>query len=184
MKKTALTLLMAAFAVSFAATGGRRTHTAPPRPAVADTLQPKDTLAPDTTIAPDSLQRALMDSTFRSQGAITVDTITLAQDTLKGKKDGLDAPVQYEAEDSIVYDAERKIITLYNKAKVKYQDMTLDAGVVTMSLDSNLVHARLLPDSMRTDTVQSRSEREDLPTYKQGNDMYQSGEMSFNFKTK
>lgn len=175
---------MAAFAFCFAATGGRRAHTAPPRPAVADTLQPKGTLAPDTTIEPDSLQRALMDSTFHSQGVITVDTIALSQDTLKGKKDGLDAPVQYEAEDSIVYDAERKVITLYNKAKVKYQDMTLNAGVVTMSLDSNLVHARLLPDSMRTDTAQSRSEREDLPTYKQGSDMYQSGEMSFNFKTK
>lgn len=151
----------------------------------ADTLLPSDTATADTLPHLDSLQLARMDSTFMSDGPIVADSIILPTDTLsRSTRDGLEAPVHYEAADSVVYDASSRRLSLYGKAKVKYQDMNLDAGIVTMNLDSNLVHARPLPDSVRTDTAQAMSERPDLPTYKQGRDEYKSGEMSFNFKTK
>jgi len=121
-----------------------------------------------------------MDSLFRSEEEIVLDTIALREDTLKKRKDGLDEPVDYSANDSLVYDAESKMVYLYGKANVKYQDMTLDAGRLKMNLDSSLVHAEGMVDT--TDTTSGKLE--DRPLYRQGKDEYESERISFNFKTK
>lgn len=104
---------------------------------------------------------------------------TLAADTLgkKKKKDpGFDSPIDYVANDSLVYDAEKGFAYLYGNAKVNFLDMTLDAEKITMNMDSSLVHANGIADS--TGTLKGK------PVYRQGSETYNSEKMSFNFKTK
>ena len=60
---------------------------------------------------------------------------TTAADSAK-RKPGIDAPVDYECTDSLVYDAETRLVHLYGKAQVKYMDMTLNAAKITMNKSS------------------------------------------------
>lgn len=114
-----------------------------------------------------------------SAAADTAGRDTLQTDTLRAKKKpGIDSPVEYEAADSMVYDAATGLATLYGKAKVNYIDMQLDAACITMNMDSSLVHAVGRADS----TVEGGWDGK--PVYKQGSDEYDSERMSFNFKTK
>lgn len=52
----------------------------------------------------------------------------------------------YEAEDSIVI-AENGKIFLCGKAKVNYEKMELSAQVITVQMDSSMLHAYGVPDS-------------------------------------
>ena len=155
----------------------------------ADSLSP-DSSAPQAEL--DSAQRAMMDSLFMSDvGTIVPDTIAVHEDTLRKKRDGLEDPVTYTATDSMVYDAEAKRAYLYGKAGVKYQNMTLDAGYITMNLDSSVVHAlpamprdTVMADSLVTDSLTAQADKDGVPLFKQGSDEYQSEQIDFNFKTK
>lgn len=111
------------------------------------------------------------------------DSLAIAEDSLSNdsikeeRKPGIDSPVEYTAQDSMVYDAATGLAYLYGSANVKYWDMQLDAAVITMNMDSSMVHADALRDS--TGAV-----IDGAPVYKQGSDQYDSEKMSFNFKTK
>lgn len=100
---------------------------------------------------------------------------TTATDSAK-RKPGIDAPVDYECTDSLVYDAETRLVHLYGKAQVKYMDMTLNAAKITMNMDSSLVRAAGERDTAGI--------LQDKPVYSQGSDNYHSELMAFNFKTK
>jgi len=132
----------------------------------------------DTATVPDSLHAAGMPRSLLADSlpADTALTDSLATDSVKKRESGLDAPVQYEATDSLVYDAESGLAFLFGKAKVNYQDMQLDAAKITMNMDSSLVHAEGRRDSAGT--------AEETPVYQQGAETYNSELMSFNFKTK
>lgn len=104
--------------------------------------------------------------------AETTDTVARK----KPKESGIDAPVTYNAADSMVYDAASGNALLFGNAKVHYQNMDLEADAITMNMDSSLVHAVGTTDSLGT-VIGS-------PVYKQGSDTYESESMSFNFKTK
>lgn len=100
---------------------------------------------------------------------------TVAADSAK-RKPGIDAPVDYECTDSLVYDAETRLVHLYGKAQVKYMDMTLNAAKITMNMDSSMVRAAGERDTAGI--------LQDKPVYSQGSDNYHSELMAFNFKTK
>ncbi len=117
------------------------------------------------------------DSTGRNM-TFQVDTMrndSTRSDSTK-KKDALEAPVQYEAQDSMTYYANTKMTKLYGSSKVTYQDMSLEAAVISMSLDSSLVHANGVKDS--SGVLQGK------PVYTQGSENYESEVMSYNFKSK
>lgn len=100
---------------------------------------------------------------------------TTAADSAK-RKPGIDAPVDYECTDSLVYDAETRLVHLYGKAQVKYMDMTLNAAKITMNMDSSMVRAAGERDTAGI--------LQDKPVYSQGSDNYHSELIAFNFKTK
>lgn len=100
---------------------------------------------------------------------------TTAADSAK-RKPGIDAPVDYECTDLLVYDAETRLVHLYGKAQVKYMDMTLNAAKITMNMDSSMVRAAGERDTAGI--------LQDKPVYSQGSDNYHSELMAFNFKTK
>ena len=148
---------------------------------------PADTVPPVDTI----LQRAEVASAKMKRDTTTMDSIELAifkhnmavDDSLRrdsinrSKKNGIDSPVEYTANDSLTYDAASGLAHLYGESNVKYQNMDLQSEEIYMSLDSNLVHAT---GKMDTTTHQLTG----TPVFKMGSDEYESDTMAFNFKTK
>ena len=70
-----------------------------------------------------------------------VDDSLAADSVNRQRKNGIEAPVVYSAEDSMTYEASSGIARLYGESKVKYQDMDLESDQIYMILDSSLVHA-------------------------------------------
>ena len=151
-----------------------------------DTLTAKDSLAPtDTLRQADSLgQQAasatqIPDSIPLRPYTILPDTTqkdTLAADTLPKSKSALDEPVIYSAEDSITFDYANSRALLFGSSKVNYQNLQLDADIITISIDSSLVHAMGSTDS--TGVTSGK------PVFKQGEDEYEPDRISYNFKTR
>ena len=104
---------------------------------------------------------------------------SLRQDSLNKKKEkGIEAPVNYTANDSLIYLAKNKTAYLYGSSTVRYENMDLKSDRIQMCMDSNLVHAT----GAIKDTVTKALEG--TPQFKLGNDAYESDTMAFNFKTK
>ena len=99
---------------------------------------------------------------------------SLAADTTK-KKEPLDAPVIYEASDSIVFTKEG-YAHLYGEGKVNYQNIELTSAVITMNMDSSTVYATGVTDTAGVETGS--------PFFKDGETTYESKIMRYNFKTK
>ena len=100
---------------------------------------------------------------------------TLSSDTTEKKSNAIDAPVIYESNDSMVW-VRGGNAYLYGEAKVNYQNIELTAGVISMNMDSSLVHA--------TANVDSLGNTNSLPVFKDGGTPYESDRMSYNFKSK
>ena len=111
--------------------------------------------------------------------SIRVDSLgtdTVALDTVGGKKkEPLDAPVIYEANDSIVF-TEGGFAHLYGQSKVNYEKIELTSEIITMNMDSSTVYARGVVDSTGVEAG--------LPVFKDGETPYESKEMRYNFKSK
>ena len=145
-----------------------------------------DTLVDDDSVAHDSLQpeRAVKDDTLGMdslQLAIylhnkAVDDSIREDSIFRSKAGGIDAPVSYEASDSLVYDADTKTAHLYGNAHVKYTNMDLTSEKVYMSLDSSVVHA--------TGVADSAGVLSGTPIFQMGSDSYENDTIAFNFKTK
>lgn len=113
--------------------------------------------------------------------SIALDSLgsdTLSVDTVpKKKKQPLDAPVIYEATDSIVFTHDG-FAHLYGNGKVNYEKIELTSAVITMNMDSSTVYARgvPVPDSVGVE--------KGTPVFKDGDTPYESKIMRYNFKTK
>lgn len=146
----------------------------------ASAALPPDTVTPNTTSdTARSLKRTarVPATAVDTAKADTAKADTVKVDTLK-RKAGIDSPVEYTAEDSMIYDAHSGLAFLYGRAQVNYLNMQLTAAKIAMNMDSSLVHAEARPDSTAEGGLAER------PIYRQGNDEYDSERMSFNFKTK
>ena len=156
---------------------------------VNDTIATSDSLAADSigNTLRDSLGAEIIDTTkmdsmqlaiYRHNRAID-DSIRL--DSLNRQRaNGINSPVQYTANDSLVYDATSKTAKLYGQSTVKYENMDLAAEKIHMSIDSSLVHATGAKDPADTtgNTLTGN------PIFTMGSDKYESDTMAFNFKTK
>ncbi len=110
---------------------------------------------------------------------------TLAKDSIasqgvdsvpqKKKKDSVEDPVFYESSDSMVWSSTGNAY-LYGDSKVKYQNIQLDAEIITMNMDSSVVTAMGVVDSTGVAIGQ--------PVFKDGETPYESDKISYNFKSK
>ena len=138
-----------------------------------------DSLSRSTNAADSLRPRLTSDSTsLRNLSTDSLANDSVKQDSVKPRKAGIDSPVEYIAQDSMVYDAASGLAHLYGEAKVNYLNMTLDAGKITMNMDSSMVYAEGQRDSTLEGGWKGR------PVYHQGSEKYDSEKMSFNFKTK
>ncbi|MBQ7422110.1 MAG: LPS-assembly protein LptD, partial [Prevotella sp.] len=126
----------------------------------------------EDTTQMDSLRLAIYRHNKVIDDSIRLDSIQRA------KSNGIESPVQYSAEDSLVYDATTKTAYLFGSSKVDYQNMKLNSDRIYISLDSNLVRATGTADSTAEDGILGK------PQFHMGQDEYESDTMAFNFKTK
>lgn len=127
------------------------------RIAGSDTLAIADSLLSDTLLS-DTLQ-----------------TDSVPADSVKKSKSALDQPVSYSATDSMTYEAGISRANLYGSGKVNYMNLELQADLITMNLDSSIVHAMGRKDSTGKVTGE--------PLFKQGSDEYEPEKISYNFKS-
>ena len=145
-----------------------------------DSINPLDSL--------DSLHMAIY---LRNKA---LDDSIAADSANRKKKNGIDYPVNYTSNDSLVYYADSRKAFLFGNANVKYDNMDLTAEHIDVQMDSSLVHAagaeRYVKDDLppvRRDsnsTAKMKKERFGLPVFVMGSDKYETDTMSFNFKTK
>ena len=113
------------------------------------------------------------------QSAGNKNVKTAKTDTSKRKtKDGLDSELKFSDDDSTITDNVHKILYLYGKARVKYQDVEMDADYIRVDQKNNLIFA-----SGSIDPVTHRYIGR--PITKQGKDKpVESDSLLFNYKTK
>ena len=140
--------------------------------AVSDSMAIADHKSMPDTIGMDSLQLAVYHHNKQIDDSIHLDSLN------RQRKNGIDAPVEYSANDSIIYDASSNTAFLFGSSKVDYENMNLESDKIYMSLDSSLVHATGSPDSTEEDGLKGK------PVFTMGNDTYNTDTMAFNFKTK
>ena len=120
----------------------------------------------------DSLQLAIYHHNKQIDDSIRADSI------MRARSNGIDAPVIYSADDSIVYDAATGTAYLYGNSKVNYENMKLASDKVYMNLDSNTVRATGTADSTEEGGIKGK------PIFTMGKDEYKTDTMAFNFKSK
>ena len=134
-----------------------------------DSIAPKDSVLADT-VGMDSLQLLIWKRNKAVDDSLYADSLN------RQRKNGIDAPVTYSAEDSMTYEASTGLARLYGKSHVTYENMDLESDQIFMSMDSSLVHA--------TGSRDTSGQKFGTPVFKMGNDTYETDTMAFNFKTK
>ncbi|SKB34511.1 putative LPS assembly protein LptD [Daejeonella lutea] len=121
-------------------------------------------------LRPDSTKR---DTTL--QLPLNKPDTTVKKTTSKG---GLESEVLYSAEDSIISDRQTNIVKMYGKARVKYQDMELDADYIQYDQKNNTLFAKGLINP-KTKRYTGR------PLFKQGSEQpITTDSLFFNYKSK
>ena len=130
------------------------------------------------------LDSAVLDSVGLSIDSVGIDSLGVGVDSLgvdsttAPRKDALDAEVQYQARDSIVFFTDGTGF-LYGEGKVKYMQskpIELQAEYIRFKLDSSTIYA--------IGTVDSMGNAVGDPVFSDGTESYNSKYMSYNFKTK
>ena len=174
-RELGLLLLLSAFVLMWAQT--------PPENPGQITSTMVDTLRADTfpsgvaadslradTVGMDSLALAIWRHNKAIDDSLRLDSLN------RQKKNGIDSPVDFSAEDSLIYEASSGMAHLYGSSHVKYQDMDLKSEQIYMCLDSSLVHATGARDTL--------GQMFGTPVFQMGSDTYENDTMAFNFKTK
>ncbi len=150
---------------------------------VADSIEKTnlgDSLVLSDNILVDSLDldslALIMDSLSIEEIARRNDEISASSADITYSKDSLDAKVDYEAQDSMIYDIAAEEIHLYGNASVKYQDINLEADYIIFRWSDNTVTAQGMPDSSGT--------MAGYPKFSEKEQSFDAKKMRYNFLTK
>ncbi len=122
-----------------------------------------------------------LEKTFLTVDTITGDSIvvdSIASDSIQKKprsSSAVEDPVVYSAKDSINIVLAEKKIYLYGNAEVTYQSMVLKADYIEFNMDSNIVYATGLKDSLGNETGK--------PVFTDDEQEFESENITYNFKT-
>lgn len=134
---------------------------------MAKSLERADSLGVDSlridSLQIDSVQLSTADS-------LKTDSITQP----KKRANGIDDIIAYDATDSIVM-LGTNMVYLFGSSHVDYKDKGLEAQFMRMNVDSNLVYAHYVLDSLGRPTAH--------PKFKDGDQSYEAKSMTYNFKT-
>ena len=152
-----------------------------PSPAKKKPVERKPLIQPDRDSA--AAKNMLNDTIPVQKDSVSTDSLQINDSTvqkidtfnLKISKDSIDAPVDFEAEDSMVIDIPGQKIYLYNKASVKFKDVSLDAAIIELNQPTQILTAYSVRDSANLPVG--------VPAFKQGESAFTSDTIRYNFKT-
>ena len=107
--------------------------------------------------------------------ALKKESDTVKKDSIKTIA-FLEGKVNYKSVDYARIEQKKKLITLYNKAEIYYQNIELKAGIIVLDYEKNEVYAGRIKDSTGAYTQ--------YPNFKQGENVIEPDSIRFNFKTK
>ncbi len=102
------------------------------------------------------------------------DTIRIDSIPVKRPKESLKDIIDHSADDYIQIDVKKNITKLYNNAKIHYQDVDLEAGIIIIDYKKNLIIARGIKDSVGYTQI---------PYFKQGNEESTQDSIMVNYNT-
>ncbi len=114
----------------------------------------------------------LPDTVPLSDMSLATDSVS-AQDTAKATV--LEAPIVYNATDSIIVSLDGQKVFLYKNGVVTYQSIELKADYIELDLNSKEVYAEGIPDT--AEVVQGS------PVFKDGTDEFECKTLRYNFET-
>ena len=136
----------------------------------------------------DSLFSAQVDSLVAqkadSPGAARPDSLaadTLRRDSVKTPRPAgafLDDPITGKNTDSLVYDVRNKLVYIYNKGDVTYQNSNLKADYMRIDMDSKMVYAYGKPDTLDGKDIVTK------PEFTEGSATYQMDTITYNIGSK
>ena len=101
-------------------------------------------------------------------------------DSLSAKrKFDVDAVVNAAATDSLIFNVETKKMFLYGSGEIKYKETDLKGGKIFVNYETNDLEAFGIADTSDTAKVKLKQS----PVLKDGNNVYESSYMRYNFKT-
>ena len=122
---------------------------------------------------------------FKSDtSSIRPDTLIVASDTLQKPSDStkvqpkgdIETTINYSARDSIRASVDGKLIWLYGEAKIVYGEIELEADEIVIDYGNNTLTAHGTRDSL--------GQRVGYPVFKNGQELYETKDIIYNFKTK
>ena len=157
-------------------------------PSSADTLSTLDRLS---SFLPDSARgdstkgrgRQLADSLKKIDSLAqpsTPDSLKLSpeeaarQERRRRQRESFDDIIAYKAQDSMVLIGQ-SLTYLFGPSTVDYKDKGMDANFMRLNLDSNLVYAHYILDSVGKATA--------YPKFRDGGESYEAKSLNYNFKT-
>ena len=150
-----------------------------PRP---DSVPAREKAARDSSGLPDSaglsvggpLALGADSSAFSGLGSPLFPADSLAADSVE-RKPFLDDVISGNNEDSLIYDPRRKLVYIYEKGDVKYQDKNLKADFMKIDMESKEIFAH-----GRMDTVAGKPTR---PEFLDGSSSYEMDTITYNIET-
>ena len=98
------------------------------------------------------------------------------QDTLStAKKKAIDARITYTSQDSMVITG-NGVAHMYGSGELQYKSMGLKAEYIRLNMDSSMLYAQGVMDTIENEWVGK-------PVFSEGNDSYETEQISFNLKT-
>ena len=125
---------------------------------LADSLKKTDSLAQPST--PDSLRLSTEEAA--------------RQERRRRQRESFDDIIAYKAQDSMVLIGQ-SLTYLFGPSTVDYKDKGMDANFMRLNLDSNLVYAHYILDSVGKATA--------YPKFRDGGESYEAKSLNYNFKT-
>jgi len=118
--------------------------------------------------------------TFNLSDGTKISIDSLGKDTTKvtivKKESRVDAPVEYTASDSIVFNVKEQKAYLYNAAQINYKEIELKADYIEINFGKDEAYASGVKDSTGKEVGK--------PQFKDGSDEFTSTTLRYNFKSK
>ena len=140
-----------------------------------------DSIAPPATGVDSIAQPVPRDSVTRPIPTDSIarpvprDSVTRPAPVQPKKPSALSGPVHYQASDSMIMMGDGTAF-LHGNGDLKYETMELKSEYIRMNMDSNLIYARGVWDSLNY-------EWRGRPVFTEGNDSYETSEITYNIKT-
>ncbi len=94
----------------------------------------------------------------------------------KTRKNDIETTINYNSEDSMVFDVENRKLFLYGDSHIDYGSITLEAERTSINWNDRTIKSQYTTDSL--------GRKRGKPVFSQSSDVYETEDITYNFKTK